>query len=40
MHKYAEEKKENKQTNVSFIYYFHEWPFLDKAITPIYHELC
>jgi hypothetical protein len=29
MHEHAEEKKENKQTNVSLIYYFQEWPFFE-----------
>jgi hypothetical protein len=43
MHENAEEKKKEnkqtiKQTNVSFIYYSQEWPFLNKA--DIYYDLC
>jgi hypothetical protein len=40
MHEHAEEKNENKQVNVSLIYYSQEWPFLNKAMIFIYYGLC
>jgi hypothetical protein len=39
MEKHAEEKKENKHTHVSSIYYSQEWPFLNKAIIFSYYGL-
>jgi hypothetical protein len=29
MHKLAEEKNENKQTNISLVYYSQEWAFFE-----------